>query len=229
MTSRTLQPRLHSRARMLTSSRQPPARLDVLHIASDEAAGSEDATAGCKGGSGGTNAGGASGDKESFAAEEYESASLDWGGAHSGKFLKFQRRLKRAPEQCARYFSPEGGTDGTAMLAWPLKGAPLGRARACTRCGAGLVAECQLMPPLLYYLTTGLSEWHEDDEDASPPAGRVAASWEWLTAMVYTCGAGCAGLHAGANGVTFSAEVVEVVSESFQSVLHVPSEADAVG
>ena len=186
----------------------------------EAAEGSVQDEGGAGGGAGGAGTSSAGRAEEKFESEQYEAnPSLDWGGGSAGKFLKFQKRLARAPTQCARYYPP--GCVATAV-AWPCKKPPAAAKRRCEHCGGALRAECQLMPPLLYYLTAGLCEWHDDGDDA-PPSGRCEAQWEWLTAIVFTCAKGCNGGELSAGGVTTSACIVEVIGEEkLDCVVHGP-------
>ncbi len=141
---------------------------------------------------------------------------------------RFAKRLRRAPQQCARRCV------GDAPL-WPLPEAPA--PAACTSCGAPRRFELQLMAPLCAALEeaaawaaeleatemtaseegrgahahsggpggeTGPACWSGSAPAACSAPGQTPGpctppdSWEWLTVAVFTCSDDC---HAGGDAV----------------------------
>ena len=141
---------------------------------------------------------------------------------------RFAKRLRRAPQQCARHYV------GDAPL-WPLPEAPA--PAACPACGAPRRFELQLMAPLCAALEeaavwaaeleatemtaseeecgahaqssglggdTGPACWGGSAPAACSAPGQTPGpctlpdSWEWLTVAVFTCSDDC---HAGGDAV----------------------------
>lgn len=120
----------------------------------------------------------------SLPAQGDASAAPDDGSDDDGaykdteRFMKFQRRLERSPDQVLRY--SWGGKplwiseppEEVSNPAWP---------PPCRRCGAKRVFEAQLMPTLLFQLRRWCPERVGDGEI------------EWGSVLLYTCSADCAG------------------------------------
>ena len=123
------------------------------------------------------------------AAEAYESAAVE---GVDGRYLKFSKRLRRAPEQCVRY------AFGGNALCWPEDGpGPEKTCAPCERCGAPRRVEMQLAPPLLHFAAQA-AEWVRGSEErkggtkGSPyvPAELIDA-WDWQAVAAMTCSRSC--------------------------------------
>ena len=128
--------------------------------------------------------------------EAYESAAV---AGVDGRYLKFSKRLRRAPEQCVRY------AFGGHALCWPEDGPGPEKACApCERCGAPRRAEMQLAPPLLHFAAQA-AEWagaeskkakaSASEINPAPPTSRVSAeaidAWDWQAGAAMTCSQSC--------------------------------------
>lgn len=140
--------------------------------------------------------------KGSHAGESWEGEGYEYDQTvHADRaFLRFRKRLERSPEQCLRY-----SFRGPPLLAaaWSGGGVP-----ACQLCGAARAFELQLMPPLLSFL-------HEAAERRPGRRHLDCLHWDWLTLLVFTCGAACLGPMegtrcGGASGVLSWAEEVAI-------------------
>ena len=128
---------------------------------------------------------------ESWAGEAYESTTVR---GVPKQFLRFQKRLRKCPEQCVRY-------GVAAEPLWPTTrrpqawlaaqhqlpsaqqrnsggAAPVGT--ACASCGGSLRFEAQLMAPLIHFFCQGA----ESDGALSD----ALLDWEWTTVVLLTCG-----------------------------------------
>lgn len=134
--------------------------------------------------------GGDGGDKsESWAGEAYESTAVRGVPKH---YLRFQKRLRRCPEQCVRYgVACEPMWPTTARPpAWlaaqhqlPAQQQRQGSAApgtTCAGCGGFLRVEAQLMAPLIHFFCQGA--------DSGSPLSDALLDWEWTTAVLLTCG-----------------------------------------
>ena len=92
-------------------------------------------------------------------------------------YLKFARRLQRAPDQCMRY-----DVDGMKFI-WPTKTPP--PSTSCDRCGATRVCELQLTPALLRDVEDALS-MHKGDKSRLASEDDLLG-WDWQTVCVFTC------------------------------------------
>jgi pre-rRNA-processing protein TSR4 len=124
------------------------------------------------------------------AAEAYESAAVE---GVDGRYLKFSKRVRRAPEQCVRY------AFGGHALCWPEDGpGPEKTCAPCERCGASRRAELQLVPPLLHFAAEA-AEWLGASTYRStrtaPSASYVSAdavdAWDWQAVVAMTCSRSC--------------------------------------
>ena len=122
------------------------------------------------------------------AAEAYESAAVE---GVDGRYLKFSKRLRRAPEQCVRY------AFGGDALCWPEDGpGPEKTCAPCERCGAPRRAEMQLAPPLLHFAAQAadwvLAEERVRGAKGAPyvPADAIDA-WDWQAVAAMTCSRSC--------------------------------------
>ena len=96
-------------------------------------------------------------------------------------YLKFTKRLSRAPDQCARY-------DVSGMrCVWPTKTPP--KPSRCERCQRALVCELQLTPALLRDVEDALS-MHRGDRSRLASHEDLLA-WDWQTVCVFTCPNAC--------------------------------------
>ncbi|GBG80322.1 hypothetical protein CBR_g30690 [Chara braunii] len=112
--------------------------------------------------------------EEAWGAEDYE---YDKALSVGRDFLKFKKRLDRAPEQCLRY-------QRNGHLIWPSSQLPT-QIADCETCGEPRVFEMQLMPPLLYFLQEAVRTVdHQYPESI--------ADFDWLTVAVFTCSQSCA-------------------------------------
>ena len=128
--------------------------------------------------------------------ERYEKGTVE---GLDKRYLKFSKRMRRAPDQCVRY------AFGGEALCWPLDGpSPETLAPPCSRCKAPRICEMQLMPPLLHFASEAL-EWTGDG------GGTVNTSqldaWDWQAVAVFTCSKSCGG---GGNDVEWAEEVVKI-------------------
>ena len=123
------------------------------------------------------------------AAEAYESAAVE---GVDGRYLKFSKRLRRAPEQCVRY------AFGGNALCWPEDGpGPEKTCAPCERCGAPRRVEMQLAPPLLHFAAQA-AEWVRGSEEGKGgtkgapyvPADAIDA-WDWQAVAAMTCSRSC--------------------------------------
>lgn len=105
------------------------------------------------------------GEDGTWAGEAYESGVE----AKDKPFHRFQKRLKRSPEQCIRYWR---GATPLYSSAEKLKPIP-----ACEHCGGPRIAELQLTPPLLFYL--------------KPRPSKSPVHIDFGTVIIYTCSANC--------------------------------------
>ena len=104
-----------------------------------------------------------------------------------GRYLKFSKRIRRAPEQCVRYAFGGGG------LVWPADGpGPAKTTPRCGRCGAERRCEIQLMPPLLHFVSEG-AEWSTKKDVAHGAAVGTDQldAWDWQTVAAFTCAKSC--------------------------------------
>ena len=127
------------------------------------------------------------------AAEAYESGAA---AGVDGRYLKFSKRLRRAPEQCVRY------AFGGHALCWPEDGpGPEKACEPCERCGAPRRAEMQLAPPLLHFAAEAAewasagSEANASETDPAPSTSRVSEeamdAWDWQAIAAMTCSRSC--------------------------------------
>jgi len=166
---------------------------------------------------------------DAAAAAAAAAATKDWSGEayengadSSGldkKYLKFSKRLRRAPEQCFRYAPPAHGGPGENACLWPTDGAaPETRATRCERCGGARVCELQLMPPLLHFVSEAAAWSAEGAGGAGAGTGREVPSdaidaWDWQTVAAFACARACdddGGGGGGGGGVTYAEEWVDV-------------------
>ena len=165
---------------------------------------------------------------DAAAAAAAAAATKDWSGeayengANSSgldkKYLKFSKRLRRAPEQCFRYAPPAHGGPGENACLWPTDGAaPETRATRCERCGGARVCELQLMPPLLHFVSEAAAWSAEGAGGAGAGTGREVPSdaidaWDWQTVAAFACARACDddGGGGGGGGVTYAEEWVDV-------------------
>ena len=128
-----------------------------------------------------------------WAGEGYEAGAVD---GLDKRYLKFSKRIRRAPEQCVRY------AFGGAGLVWPVDGSGPGAAvGACGRCGSDRRCEIQLMPPLLHFVSEG-AEWSTKKDvahGASVGTDQLDA-WDWQTVAAFTCAKSC-GVAASSDSV----------------------------
>ena len=127
-----------------------------------------------------------------WAGEGYEAGTVD---GLDGRYLKFSKRIRRAPEQCVRYAFGGGG------LVWPADGAgPAETTPRCGRCGAERRCEIQLMPPLLHFVAEA-ADWSEGNRRGvkfAVGADQLDA-WDWQTVAAFTCSKSCSD-GSGENG-----------------------------
>jgi|TARA_B110000977_G_scaffold191411_1_gene263509 pre-rRNA-processing protein TSR4 len=128
---------------------------------------------------------------QEYAAEAYEPGSVD---GVDGKYLKFAKRMRRAPDQCVRY-----GFGGVG-LCWPVDGAgPESRCPKCENCGGARKAEVQLTPPLLLFAAQA-KEWVTNDRRAPNDVTTESLdNWDWQTVVAMTCVNSCGPSAAVAN------------------------------
>ena len=119
-----------------------------------------------------------------YAAEAYESGKVD---GVDGRYLKFSKRLKRAPEQCVRY------AFGGGALVWPVDGVgPEKECAKCEKCGSMRKTEMQLAPPLLHFVSQAL-EWRDDSnrQSGNDVIDSQVDQWDWQAVAVMTCVSSC--------------------------------------
>jgi pre-rRNA-processing protein TSR4 len=92
-------------------------------------------------------------------------------------YLKFARRLQRAPDQCMRY------DVGGMKFIWPTKTPP--PSTSCDRCGTTRVCELQLTPALLRDVEDALS-MHKGDKSRLASEEDLLG-WDWQTVCVFAC------------------------------------------
>jgi pre-rRNA-processing protein TSR4 len=97
-------------------------------------------------------------------------------------FFKFQRRMKRSPEQCLRYCF-----DGEPL--WISEDVPES-IPVCTKCGAKRVFELQLMPTLLY-LHDGLKLQTTKIAAESNTQILVGSGVEYGVVSLFSCSKSC--------------------------------------
>ena len=120
-----------------------------------------------------------------WAGEGYEAGTVD---GLDGRYLKFSKRIRRAPEQCVRYAFGGGG------LVWPADGpGPAKTTPRCGRCGAERRCEIQLMPPLLHFVAEA-ADWSKGNRRGG--GGRAVGAdqldaWDWQTVAAFTCSKSC--------------------------------------
>ena len=124
------------------------------------------------------------------AAEAYESAAVE---GVDGRYLKFSKRLRRAPEQCVRY------AFGGNALCWPEDGpGPEKTCAPCERCGAPRRVEMQLAPPLLHFAAQA-ADWVLAEDCVRGAKGKGAPyvpadaidAWDWQAVAAMTCSRSC--------------------------------------
>ena len=168
---------------------------------SDSAAAAAAATAAAAAAAASTAGGGAE-----WSGEGYEKGAVE---GLDKRYLKFSKRLRRAPEQCMRY------AFGGGALCWPADGpTPEKRAPRCPRCAAPRKCELQLMPPLLHFASEGLEWSGGGGGGGGRRRGLVSVTqldaWDWQTVAVFTCSKSCGGGEEP-GGVEWAEEAVEVV------------------
>jgi len=126
-------------------------------------------------------------------------------------YLKFHKRLQRAPEQCMRY-SARG-----APVIWPLKNPP--KPKPCERCNKMRVCELQLTPALIRDVEDALGMYKGDRTHLASEDELLA--WDWQTVCVFTCPDSCwSGADAGDDGIEYVREQIEVAeSEASRDAL----------
>ena len=139
----------------------------------------------------------------SWAGEAYEP---DAAPGADPAYLRFARRLERAPGQVARYLPPapskkpsQASTDEAPApppsgLAWPSPAGPPA-APPCLRCGSPRSPELQVVAPLASILEEA-AQWERGargEEGAPSSSLPPPKAWQWLTVGLWTCDADCAG------------------------------------
>ena len=148
------------------------------------------------GGGGGGGAGGeepdvSGGGEEAWAGEEYERPSVR---GVSRAQLKFQKRLRRCPQQCVRY-------GAASQPLWPSERRPA--PPPCPRCRGPRRFELQLMAPLIHFLGEGIAA-----PQHGPALEEALLDWDWATAVLCSCARSC---YAGDQGaIEYSTESVWV-------------------
>jgi len=135
-----------------------------------------------------------------WGAETYESAAatnVDFA------YLKFNKRLQRAPDQCMRYEAK-----GMKFL-WPNASPP--QPPNCSQCGASCVCELQFTPALLRDVEDAVGMYKGDKSYLASEEELLA--WDWQTVCVFTCPDSCAADVDGQGEVRYVRESV-VVAES---------------
>lgn len=124
-------------------------------------------------------------------------------------YLKFTKRLSRAPDQCARY-------DVSGMkCVWPTKTPP--KPSRCERCQRALVCELQLTPALIRDVEDALT-MHRGDRSRLA-SDEDLLSWDWQTVCVFTCPDACVPDDAGDVAHTRERVVVAESDSSGDSLL----------
>ena len=164
-----------------------------------------------------SSSGGVGGDAE-WSGEGYEAGTAE---GLDRRYLKFSKRLRRAPEQCVRY-----AFGGAAC--WPADGAgPESRAPRCARCRAPRTCELQLMPPLLHFAAQA-HEWSGGGGGRGAVSAEALDAWDWQTVAAFTCSRSCGG--PGADGETeWTIEAVDAVDGDGGIAELLASEAAAMG
>ena len=148
---------------------------------------------------------------EVTAAHDME-ADTEWGGETYESsvatnvdfaYLKFNKRLQRAPDQCMRYEAK-----GMKFL-WPNASPP--QPPKCSRCGALCVCELQFTPALLRDVEDAVG-MHKGDKRYLASEEELLA-WDWQTVCVFTCPDSC-GADADAQGEVRYVRESVVVAES---------------
>lgn len=148
---------------------------------------------------------------EVTAAHDME-ADTEWGGETYESsvatnvdfaYLKFNKRLQRAPDQCMRYEAK-----GMKFL-WPNASPP--QPPKCSRCGASCVCELQFTPALLRDVEDAVG-MHKGEKSYLASEEELLA-WDWQTVCVFTCPDSC-GADAGAQGEVRYVRESVVVAES---------------
>lgn len=134
---------------------------------------------------------------------EWEGETYERGEAThvDDAYLRFNRRLARAPEQCMRYCV------GGLNVLWPTKTPP--KPTSCEACGAERVCEIQLMPALLTDVEDALA-MHKGDAKLLANEDDLLA-WDWQTVCIFTCPNSC--VPEGEDDVSYVREHI-VVAES---------------
>ena len=134
---------------------------------------------------------------------EWEGETYERGEAtHADDaYLRFNRRLARAPEQCMRYRA------GGLKVLWPTRTPP--KPTSCEMCGAERVCEIQLTPALLTDVEDALAMYKGDRKLLANEDDLLA--WDWQTVCVFTCPNSC--VPEGEDDVSYVREHV-VVAES---------------
>ena len=145
--------------------------------------------------------------EEDWTGEAYEVGEA----AHvDDAYLKFHKRLQRAPEQCMRYAA------GGMPVIWPTRKPPT--PKPCERCNKMRVCELQLTPALIRDVEDALgmykgSRTHLASEDE-------LLAWDWQTVCVFTCPDSCWNTNAGENDIEYVREQIEVAeSEASRDAL----------
>ena len=124
-------------------------------------------------------------------------------------YLKFTKRLSRAPDQCARY-------DVSGMkCVWPTKTPP--KPSRCERCQRALACELQLTPALIRDVEDALT-MHRGDRSRLA-SDEDLLSWDWQTVCVFTCPNACVPDDAGDVAHTRERVVVAESDSSGDSLL----------
>lgn len=75
---------------------------------------------------------------------------------------------------------------------WPKKQKP--SPGSCSRCGAHLIFEMQILAPFMHFLEETCTWMLDDDQDCSGQielAMQVLSNWQWLTVAVFSCSNAC--------------------------------------
>ena len=157
----------------------------------------------------------AASDGGDWGGETYEPGAALSDGGPSARYLKFAKRLRRAPEQCVRY------AFGGGAACWPEERERAAASRggggknkkssdasgfesrggdashpaapACASCGAPRWLELQLTPPLLHFVAEA-REWEGEAGDARGGVSAEAIDeWDWQAVGALTCARSCDG------------------------------------